>query len=110
MKKGDRVAQLVGWEYHGAPLGTHADLTVLSEGPVYAANGQRASGTYATTLYTAPKGNLVFNAGTCWWNVVLSSPPGFQSPPRKDFLRDDARIQRITKNILDRMIAGAGVR
>jgi hypothetical protein len=36
---------------------------------------------------------------------VLSSPPGFQSPPRRDFLRNDARIQRITKNVLDRMIA-----
>ena len=78
---------------------------MLSEGPVYAANGERRTGTYATTIYTAPKGNLVFNAGTCWWNVVLSSPPGFQSPPRKDFLRNDARIQRITKNVLDRMIA-----
>ena len=78
---------------------------MLSEGPVYAANGERRTGTYATTIYTAPRGNLVFNAGTCWWNVVLSSPPGFQSPPRKDFLRNDTRIQRITKNILDRMIA-----
>ena len=105
MKKGDRVAQLVGWEYHGAPLGKHPDLVVLSEGPVYAANGQRGSGTYATTLYTAAKGNLVFNAGTCWWNVVLSSPPGFQNPPRKDFRRNDVRIQRITKNILDKLIA-----
>ena len=104
MKKGDRVSQLVGWEYHGAPLGKHKDLVVLSEGPVYGANGERRTGTYATTVYTAPKGNLVFNAGTCWWNVVLSSPPGFQSPPRRDFLRNDARIQRITKNILDRMI------
>jgi hypothetical protein len=104
MKKGDRVAQLVGWEYHGHPLGKHADLVVLSEGPVYGNNGQKLDGTYATTLYTAPKGNLVFNAATCWWNVVLSSPPGFQSPPRKDFLREDPRIQRITKNILDRMI------
>jgi len=35
---------------------------------------------------------------------VLSSPPGFQNPPRKDFRRNDTRIQRITKNILDRMI------
>jgi hypothetical protein len=34
----------------------------------------------------------------------LSSPPGFQNPPRKDFRRNDPRIQRITKNILDRMI------
>jgi hypothetical protein len=104
MKKGDRVAQLVGWEYHGPPLGKHADLVVLSEGPVYGAGGEKRTGTYATTLYTAPKGNLVFNAGTCWWNVVLSTPPGFQSPPRRDFARADARIQRITKNVLDRMI------
>jgi hypothetical protein len=103
MKEGDRVAQLVGWEYHGAPLGKHPDLVVLSEGPVYAANGRR-TGTYATTVYSGPKGNLVFNAGTCWWNVVLSSPPGFVNPPRKDFRRSDARIQRITKNILDKMI------
>jgi hypothetical protein len=34
MKKGDRVAQLVGWEYHGAPLAPHPGLVVLSEGPV----------------------------------------------------------------------------
>ena len=82
---------------------------MLSEGPVYGANGEKRTGTYATTIYTAPKGNLVFNAGTCWWNVVLSSPPGFQNPPRKDFRRNDVRIQRITKNILDRMIADEGV-
>lgn len=104
MKKGDRVAQLVGWEYHGPPLAARQGLVVLSEGPVYAANGERRTGTYATTLYTAPKGNLVFNAGTCWWNLVLSSPPGFQNPPRRDFRRNDARIQRITRNVLDRMI------
>jgi hypothetical protein len=86
------------------PLAEHPGLVVLSEGPVYGANGELRSGRYATTLYAAPKGNLVFNAGTCWWNVVLATPPGFQSPPRKDFRRADARIQRITRNILDRMI------
>jgi hypothetical protein len=105
MKQGDRVPQLVGWEYHGLPVGKHPDLVVLSQGPVYAANGAKLAGTYATTIYTARRGNLVFNAGTCWWNVVLSTPPGFQSPPRKDFQREDSRIQRITKNVLDRMIA-----
>jgi hypothetical protein len=110
MKKGDRVAQLVGWEYHGPPLAKHAGLVVLSEGPVYGASGDKSTGTYATTLYTVQRGNLVFNAGTCWWNVVLSSPPGFQNPPRKDFRRNDARIQRITKNILDRMIGATVTR
>jgi hypothetical protein len=104
MKKGDRVAQLVGWEYHGPALGTQPDLVVLSQGPVYSFNGERRTGTYATTIYTAARGNLVFNAGTCWWNLVLSSPPGSRNPPRRDFRREDPRVQRITKNILDRMI------
>jgi hypothetical protein len=88
-----------------ATFARHPDLVVLSEGPVYGASGEKRTGTYATVLYTARKGNLVFNAGTCWWNVVLSSPPGFQNPPRKDFRRSDRRIQRITRNVLDRMIA-----
>ena len=106
MKKGDRVAQLVGWEYHGPPLGKHPrSRRPVGRSGVRRQRREAARGTYATTLYTAAKGNLVFNAGTCWWNVVLSTPPGFQNPPRKDFLRNDARIQRITKNILDRMIA-----
>jgi hypothetical protein len=104
MKQGDRVAQLVGWEYHGLPLGPQPGLVVLSQGPVYGASGQR-TGTYATTLYATRRGALVFNAGTCWWNLVLASPPGFQNPPRMDFRRNDPRIQRMTKNILDRMTA-----
>jgi hypothetical protein len=105
MKEGDRVAQLVGWEYHGPPLADHPGLEVLSGGPVYGWNGEAREGTYATTLYPWKKGNLVFNAATCWWNMVLSKPPGFMNPPRRYFLEDDPRIQRITKNILDRMIA-----
>jgi hypothetical protein len=105
MKQGDRVPQLVGWEFHGPPLREHGGLEVLSRGPVYGWNGERDDLTYATTLYTAKRGNLVFNAATCWWNMVLSTPPGFMSPPRRYFLEDDPRIQRITKNVLDRMIA-----
>jgi hypothetical protein len=77
-------------------LGKHPDLVVLSAGPVYGAGGEKRQNTYATTLYTAPKGNLIFNAATCWWNLLLSSPPSSQNPPRKNF-REDPRIQRITK-------------
>jgi hypothetical protein len=104
MKKGDRVAQLVGWEYHGQPLKEDDSLVVLSSGNVYGWNGEFRQRTYATTIYTAPKGNFVFNAGTCWWNMVLSTPPGFMNPPRRYFLENDARIQRLTSNLLDRMI------
>ncbi len=72
-------------------------------------HGEARGRNYATTLYTAPKGNLVFNAATCWWNMVLSAPPGFMSPPRRYFKEPDARIQRITKNVLNKMIAAAPV-
>jgi hypothetical protein len=80
-------------------------MQVLSSGPVYNGEGVMQRGTYATTLYTAKKGNLVFNAATCWWNMLLSTPPGFMTPPRRYFLETDPRIQRVTKNVLDRMIS-----
>lgn len=104
MVSGERIDQLVGWEFHGPPLGDQRDLTVLSKGPVFGWNGERRRRTYATTIYTAAKGNLVFDAATCWWNVLLSTPPGFVNPPRRAFAREDARVQRITRNLLDRMI------
>ena len=109
MKKGDIVKQLVGWEFHGPPLAEqHKDLVVLAEGPVtnyYGQSGARPR-SYATTIYTAPKGNLVFDAGTCWWNKPLGDHPGYINPPFIYHFQDgDARIQRITKNIIDRMIA-----
>jgi hypothetical protein len=33
MKKGDRIPQLVGWEYHGAPNGNQLGLTILATAP-----------------------------------------------------------------------------
>ncbi len=109
MKKGDIVPQLVGWEFHGPPLAEqHKDLVVLAEGPVtdYYGKPGRRQRTYATTIYTAAKGNLVFDAGTCWWNKVLGDHPGYINPPFiKHFQQGDARIQKITHNVLDRMIS-----
>jgi hypothetical protein len=107
MKKGDRIVDLVGWEYHGPPLAEYESMEVLSSGQVYGWNGEARGRNYATTVYQWTKGNLVFNAGTCWWNMVLSSPPGFMSPPRRYFKESDARIQRITRNVLNKMIAVA---
>ncbi len=105
MRMGDRVEDLVGWEYQGPPLADYDTLEIISSGPVHAWDGKRRNRTYATTIYTWKKGNLVFNAGTCWWSMVLSSPPGFMSPPRRYFKEDDERVQRITKNVLDKMIS-----
>ncbi len=101
MAEGDRIPQLVGWEYHGYPLREGGDLEVLATGKTNQTNDPP----YAATIYKAERGNLVFNAATCWWSMLLSRPPGAQNPPNKDFSKPDPRVQQITRNLLDRMIA-----
>ena len=66
----------------------------------------RTTRAHTSTVYELPKGNIVFDAGTCWWNKVLSAPPGFMNPPRRDFSRGDERVRQITKNLFARMIRG----
>ena len=106
MKAGDRVPGLVGWEYHGPPLKDDPTLVVVATAKVLSMSGVEQKPEFAAVAYDGPKGNVVFNAGTCWWSMVLSSPPGFANPPGKDFTRDDPRVQQITKNLLARMIGG----
>ena len=65
---------------------------------------QETNREYAS-VFTRTKGNFVFNAATCWWNMLLARPPGAVNPPNTDFSREDPRVQRITKNLLDRMLA-----
>ena len=38
--------------------------------------------------------------------MVLSTPPGEMNPPRREFQPTDPRVQRITANLLKRMIQG----
>jgi hypothetical protein len=105
MKKGDSIPQLVGWEFHGPPLADYESMVVLAEGPVTNFNGVPTQRRYASTIYTAPKGNFVFNAATCWWAKPLASPPAYIHPPYRYFAESDPRVQRITKNLLNRMIS-----
>ncbi len=101
MKNGEAVPGLVGWETQG-DLGSQPGLEVVARGRVV--NNHKVEGTYAATVYPGPKGNVVFNAATIWWGDGLAAPPGYRSPqawgarPRGP----DPRIQRITKNVLDR--------
>jgi hypothetical protein len=101
MKKGDTIPQLIGWEYHGEPVKKDKSLVVVGTGRV---KGDKPERLQTATCYDGPRGNFVFNAGTCWWNMVLSSPPGARNPPGVDFSRPDERVRRITRNILDRMV------
>ncbi len=110
MEKGDGITDLVGWEYHGYPLPDIDELEVVAEG---ALEGAEDTSRYAATYYEGPKGNFVFNAATCWWSMLLSTPPGFPYPqnPRElfighsiDFRQNDERVQTITRNLLDQAI------
>ncbi len=111
MQLNDTIPDLVGWEYHGYPLPDIRGLQVIAEGEVSAAE---EANMYASTYYETESGSFVFNAATCWWSMLLSTPPGFAYPQnyRKlftghaiDFRENDPRVQTITRNLLDRATA-----
>jgi hypothetical protein len=105
MRQGEAVRGLVGWEYHADPAPIEG-LQVVARGPVRA-GGEPSE--YTATLYRAPRGNWVFNAATIWWSEGLSSPPGHipAMSPNGRTLGPDRRVQRITANLLERLVADA---
>ncbi len=103
MKEGDSIPGLVGWEFHGNPAKIPG-LAIVSTGSTQDAPGKPNGGTYTATVYPGPKGNVVFNASSCWWGDGLSEPPGYVRPSVYTSPRGpDLRVQRITRNILERM-------
>ncbi len=100
MKKGDAIPGLVGWEWHGDPADIPG-LEVVAQGQTF--NGKN-KGTYTATIYPGPKDNFVFNAATIFWSDGLSAPPGYQHPSvyGANPKGPDARVQRITANLLHR--------
>jgi N,N-dimethylformamidase beta subunit-like, C-terminal len=100
MKEGDGIPGLVGWEWHGEPAPIPG-LEVVASGKT---QSPRAQGSYTATIYPGPKGNLVFNAATIWWADGLSAPPGYIRPAVYTRPQGpDPRVQRITRNLLERM-------
>ena len=107
MKKGDAVPGLIGWEWHGDPAPIDG-LEIVATGPTHSRPNEPNGGQYTGTVYPGPKKNFVFNAATCWWADGLSEPPGYVRPSNYVPPRGpDARIQQITRNILNRMIEGS---
>lgn len=103
MAEGDDIPGLVGWEWHGDPAAIPG-LEIVASGPT--TNGHVA-GEYTATIYPGPKGNVVFNASTCWWADGLSEPPGYVRPAVYTKPQGpDPRAQRITANLLDRFRVG----
>jgi hypothetical protein len=104
VKQGDSIPGLIGWEYHGQPADI-AGLEVVAGGTAWqgGVNPQQ----WTATIYPGPKGNFVFNAATIFWAQGLSSPPG-HTLPWSHWSRPhgpDARVQQITRNLLNRAVA-----
>jgi hypothetical protein len=105
LKKGDPIPGLVGWEYHGDPPADLPGLEVLAEGTAWV--GGTVPQHWTATLYPGPRGNLIFNASTIFWSQGLGAPPGHMLP-WSHWSRPhgpDARVQRITANVLRRALA-----
>ena len=105
MQNGDRIPGLIGWEYHGDPPADIPGLEIAGAGT--ALQGGVNPQQWAATIYPGPKGNFVFNAATIFWCQDLASPPGHMLP-WSHWSRPhgpDARVQRITENLLRRALA-----
>ncbi len=106
MKQGEGIPGLVGWEWHGDPANIPG-LEVVATAPTQSAPGKPNKGQFTATVYPGPLGNIVFNAGTCWWADGLSEPPGYVRPSVYTSPKGpDRRAQQITRNILERMRGG----
>jgi hypothetical protein len=104
MKQGDAIPGLIGWEYHGDPAKIDG-LEVVANGTAW--QGGKKPQQWTATIYPGPKGNFVFNAATIFWCQGLSKPPGHMIP-WSHYNRPhgpDARVQRITANLLKRALA-----
>ena len=107
MKKGEGIPGLVGWEWHGDPANIPG-LEVVATAPTQSAPGKLNKGQFTATVYPGPRGNIVFNAATCWWADSLSAPPGYVRPSVYTSPQGpDRRAQQITRNVLEKM-RGAG--
>lgn len=103
MKQGESIPGLIGWEYHGDPADIPG-LKVVGSGTAWV--GGQTPQAWTATLYDGPKGNVVFNASSIFWAQGLSDPPG-HTLPWSHWSRPhgpDPRVQRITKNVLDRAL------
>ena len=61
MKKGDTIAGLVGWQWHGRPVRELPGLEVLAEGPIMPKNSKYHP--HAATIYNGPQGKRCLQRG-----------------------------------------------
>ena len=80
-------------------------LEVVATGPTQSAPDMPNGGQYTATVYPGPRGNVVFNAATCWWADSLAEPPGYVRPSVYTSPQGpDPRAQQITRNVLEKLV------
>jgi len=106
LSAGDRIPGLISWEYHGTPADIEG-LEVVAALALYPRSHYTSPDqNHSAVVFPCKKGNWVFNAGTIWWSEGLSQPPG-HTPARTGRSGPfgvSEHVQRITRNVLDRMI------
>ncbi len=112
MERGDSITNMVGWETNGRPVGDQKDLVILAETRVRGSSGklQDSARNQLATIYSAEKGNFVFQAGTCYWPLFLARTPAYQDPypqsgPLIDVSKPDPRVQRMTLNLFKKALS-----
>jgi hypothetical protein len=96
---GASMEGLVGYEWDLVPTGfTAPGLTVLSDSPMAGVGDGGTGVRQQATIWEKPNGAIVFNASTTYWPRFLGGD---------QFWAADTRIERMTKNLLDRMIASS---
>lgn len=90
--KGDRLSDLVGYEWDNAPNSTRQGLTVLSQTVIN--NDPTKPHRHEATVIEHPGGGTVFNAGTTYWPRFVRGDSHF---------RRDANVEQITRNLLRRL-------
>lgn len=111
LRNGSRIPGLIGWEYHGPPYAEIDDLIEIAGSELRAIWSDRPL-RHGATIYPGPRDNWIFNVGTIWWSQALAEPPGHVrgGSPEATTPGPDPRVQRITRNFLQRCIADSRIR
>ena len=100
LRPGDRLPGLLGYEVDAVAAGSPPGLHRLAHSAFTRASGEIE---YADmTIHESPAGALVFATGSMFWNWGLD---GYNAP-RLHPDRVSAAAQRITRNVLARMLEG----
>jgi hypothetical protein len=101
LRNGDHLAGLLGYEVDAMSGNPPASIERLAHSP-FLEGGKRTR--YAdATVYSAPSGAIVFATGSMQWNWGLD---GYNAPAWHSNRVNDA-AQRVTRNVLARMLATA---